>query len=168
MWLFILRRPGNCFHLGFLSRLTANKHQSQITEKSNISFEMRFINIYLSSLINDQKIPPHRCMWFYLIVHIPQIYFQNFEPVAVPASDHGKFFTGDSYIILNTKEDNKKRLSWDVHFWLGLETSQDEAGAAAILTIQLDDLLGGAPVQHREVQEHESSKFLGYFRNSKW
>lgn len=90
---------------------------------------------------------------------------ENFEPVAVPAKDHGKFFTGDSYIILNTREDNKKRLSWDVHFWLGLESTQDEAGAAAILTVQLDDLLGGAPVQYREVQEHESSKFLGYYPN---
>ncbi|XP_055323239.1 gelsolin isoform X2 [Sitodiplosis mosellana] len=91
---------------------------------------------------------------------------ENFEPVAVPRSDHGKFFTGDSYIVLNTKSDSKKKLSWDVHFWLGLETSRDEAGAAAILTVQLDDLLGGAPVQYREVQEHESAKFLGYFRNS--
>lgn len=27
-------------------------------------------------------------------------YFQNFEPVAVPVRDHGKFFTGDSYIVL--------------------------------------------------------------------
>lgn len=28
-------------------------------------------------------------------------FFQNFEPVPYPKKEHGKFYTGDSYIILN-------------------------------------------------------------------
>ncbi|XP_064076123.1 gelsolin-like [Vanessa tameamea] len=55
-------------------------------------------------------------------------------------------------------------LSHDVHFWLGNQTTQDKKGAAAILTVTLDDQLGGKAVHHREVQGHETSKFLGYFR----
>ncbi|EDW05022.1 GH23246 [Drosophila grimshawi] len=91
---------------------------------------------------------------------------ENFEPVPYPPNNYGKFYTGDSFIILNTRENPKsKELSWDVHFWLGSETSTDEAGAAAILTVQLDDILNGGPVQHREVQDHESQLFLGYFKN---
>ncbi|CAO1422019.1 unnamed protein product, partial [Diamesa serratosioi] len=89
---------------------------------------------------------------------------ENFEPIPYPKSDYGKFYTGDSYIVLNTVESKNKVLSWDVHFWLGLETTQDEAGTAAIMTVQLDDVLNGAPVQHREVQDHESTLFLNYFK----
>lgn len=89
---------------------------------------------------------------------------ENFEPVAYSQNDYGKFHTGDSYIVLFTK-DNKGSYSWDIHFWLGRETSQDESGAAAALTVVLDDQLNGAATQYREVQEHESQKFLSHFKN---
>lgn len=43
--------------------------------------------------------------------------------------------------------------------------SQDESGSAAIFTVQMDDYLGGKPIQYREVQGHESKTFLGYFKS---
>ena len=64
--------------------------------------------------------------------------------------------------IYQTKH-NKSGTEWNIHFWLGSETTQDEAGAAAFKTVELDDSLGGAPVQHREVQNHESKQFISYF-----
>lgn len=53
---------------------------------------------------------------------------------------------------------------YDIHYWIGKDSSQDEQGSAAIYTIQLDDFLGGGPVQHREVQGYESESFKGYFK----
>ncbi|KAJ0184322.1 hypothetical protein K1T71_000745 [Dendrolimus kikuchii] len=88
---------------------------------------------------------------------------ENFEPVPVAQKDYGTFYKGDSYIILKTTVDKRNNFSWDIHYWIGSESSQDESGAAAILTVGLDDKFGGAAVQHREVLGQESSQFTGYF-----
>jgi len=82
----------------------------------------------------------------------------------VPQKDfNSEFYNGDSYIVLNTyEEENAKK--YNVHFWLGTHTSQDEAGSAAIKTVELDDLLGDLPVQYREVQGVEGKLFKQCFR----
>ena len=42
-------------------------------------------------------------------------------PIPVPKETYGKFFTGDSYIVLNTYKKNPKSstLTYDIHYWLG-------------------------------------------------
>ncbi|EOY31935.1 Villin 4 isoform 2 [Theobroma cacao] len=89
---------------------------------------------------------------------------ENFLPVPVPKSSYGKFFMGDSYVILKTTTLKSGALRHDIHYWLGKNTTQDEAGAAAVKTVELDAALGGRAVQYREVQGHETEKFLSYFK----
>jgi len=95
----------------------------------------------------------------------------------LPKDQYGKFHRGDSYILLSISEAGQPGgvdtrvheingpMVANIHFWLGSQTSQDEAGVAAYKTVELDDLLGGSPVQYREVEGHESQRFRGYFRN---
>ncbi|XP_018451220.1 villin-4 [Raphanus sativus] len=89
---------------------------------------------------------------------------ENFSPAPIPKSSIGKFFTGDSYIVLKTTALKTGALRHDIHYWLGKDTSQDEAGTAAVKTVELDAALGGRAVQYREVQGHETEKFLSYFK----
>jgi len=91
---------------------------------------------------------------------------EKFHVVAWPVERYGKFYTGDSYIVLRTfkKDPEAEKLSFDVHFWIGNKSTQDEYGTAAYKTVELDDYLNGDPVQHREIQGYESELFCSYFK----
>jgi gelsolin len=91
---------------------------------------------------------------------------EKFHVVPWPEKNYGEFYTGDSYIVLRTykKTPDAAKFSFDVHFWIGNESTQDEYGTAAYKTVELDDYLHGDPVQHREIQGHESELFLSYFK----
>ncbi|KAM8850852.1 scinderin like b isoform 2-T3 [Spinachia spinachia] len=86
---------------------------------------------------------------------------ENLDLKPVPKALHGSFYTGDAYLLLFTTS----APSYNIHMWLGDECSQDESGAVAIFATQLDDFLGGGPVQYRELQNSESNTFLGYFKS---
>lgn len=92
---------------------------------------------------------------------------EQFKVVPWPKKKYGKFFSGDSYIVLHTfkSRNGQGALAWDVHFWIGSESSQDEYGTAAYKTVELDDYLGGGPTQYREIQGHESKRFRSLFKH---
>uniref|UniRef100_A0A3P8TLX8 Villin like n=1 Tax=Amphiprion percula TaxID=161767 RepID=A0A3P8TLX8_AMPPE len=89
----------------------------------------------------------------------------NMQMAPVPAQGFGNFFEGDCYIVLYIKQNRGSGQSIDIHYWIGKTSSQDEQGSAAIYVTQLDEFLGGSPVQHREVQGCESPRFRSYFKN---
>uniref|UniRef100_A0A9J8CX03 Scinderin like b n=1 Tax=Cyprinus carpio carpio TaxID=630221 RepID=A0A9J8CX03_CYPCA len=72
---------------------------------------------------------------------------ENMDLKPVPKNLYGNFYTGDAYLLLYTTT----APSYYIHMWMGNECSQDESGAAAIFSTQLDDFLGGGPVQFRGV-----------------
>ncbi|XP_052079404.1 advillin-like isoform X1 [Mytilus californianus] len=108
------------------------------------------------------------------VFHIWRI--EKMNVVSVPKEQYGNFYKGDSYIVLSVAEEGdergcnvkmkeiKGRMDVHIHFWLGSDTTQDEAGVAAYKTVELDDYMGGGPVQHREVEGHESKLFMNYFK----
>ncbi|KAM9287441.1 villin-1 isoform 2-T2 [Morus bassanus] len=88
---------------------------------------------------------------------------ENMEMVPVPTKSYGNFYEGDCYVLLLTRKTGSS-FSYNIHYWLGNESSQDEQGAAAIYTTLMDDHLGTVAVQYREVQGNESETFRTYFK----
>jgi len=90
---------------------------------------------------------------------------EKFKVKKWPKERYGEFHKGDSYIVLNSYTDpsTPEKMKYNVHFWLGAESTQDEMGTAAYKTVELDDYLGDLPVQFREVEGHEHKEFMGLF-----
>jgi len=88
---------------------------------------------------------------------------ENFELKAIPKNTYGQFFRGDSYLILWTETGSGGVGFQNLHYWIGSESTQDEYGAAAAISAQMDAALNDNPIQFREVEGMESKQFLWYF-----
>ncbi|XP_061921109.1 capping protein (actin filament), gelsolin-like b isoform X1 [Entelurus aequoreus] len=84
---------------------------------------------------------------------------EKLKAVPLPPSEVGAFYNGDSYLVL----ENRGEQGADVHMWIGEKSSRDEQVVCAMLATQLDNFLGGDPVQHRHVQGYETPEFMMLF-----
>ena len=87
---------------------------------------------------------------------------EMFDLVSIAEEDHGIFYSGDCYVILYAYHDGRTD-RYIIYYWLGGNSGQDEAGAAALRAVELDDRLGGQPVQVRVVEGKEPAHFLAMF-----
>ena len=80
--------------------------------------------------------PSPLCVTLYILpLPLYRIFLLPFSQVT------GKFHKGDSYILLSTRTSaTSAALNWDIHFWLGSESSQDEIGICAYKTVELDEV----------------------------
>ncbi|KUJ14238.1 actin depolymerizing protein [Mollisia scopiformis] len=92
---------------------------------------------------------------------------EDFEVVPWPKEKYGQFYDGDSYIVLHSykigDKNGQEQLGHEIFFWLGQNTSQDEAGTAAYKTVELDEFLRGVATQHREIQQQPSDEIMHLF-----
>ncbi|EFA79075.1 villin [Heterostelium album PN500] len=89
---------------------------------------------------------------------------EDFEKIDHPNNLYGQFFSGDSYIVLYTYMLNNKE-AHVIYYYLGRDSSINDKGTSAYLTVDLHDSLGGQCVQVRVVQNKESRNFLNLFKN---
>jgi len=88
---------------------------------------------------------------------------EGFEKTPYPNSLYGQFFSGDSFVIMTSYKTSNKD-NYLVYFWQGRDSSINEKGASALLTIDVSSEFESAP-QLRITQQHETKHFLALFKN---
>ncbi|XP_057411806.1 villin-like protein isoform X2 [Balaenoptera acutorostrata] len=88
---------------------------------------------------------------------------ENLRMVPVPERAYGNFFEEHCYIVLHSLKATSGAPK-DLHYWVGKEAGVEAQGTAGSFVQHLQETLGGATVQHREAQGHESACFRSYFR----
>ncbi|EGC29857.1 hypothetical protein DICPUDRAFT_51061 [Dictyostelium purpureum] len=88
---------------------------------------------------------------------------EEFQKVAIDPKNYGQFYSGDSYLILYTYF-FKNKDNYLIYFWQGKNSSINEKGTSALLTVELDDQLKGMAKEVRVVQNKEPKHFLTIFK----
>ncbi len=88
---------------------------------------------------------------------------ESFGKKEVDAAEYGHFSAGDSYIVIFTYE-VKGKPNNIAYFWQGRDSTVDERGTSAFLTVSLAQELDGSTTQVRVVQGKEPDHFLSLFR----
>ena len=86
---------------------------------------------------------------------------EKFVPTPQDPETWGKFYQGDSYVVLKLNEKE-----YDIHYWHGKEATADEMGSSAAFTVQLSGVLQMPSKHHLEEQMYEGDQFLSYFKKT--
>ncbi|KAA8584872.1 hypothetical protein FQN60_003566 [Etheostoma spectabile] len=90
---------------------------------------------------------------------------ENFVPILVDETFHGKFYEADCYIILKTFLDDNGALNWQIFYWIGQEATLDKKAGSAIHAVNLRNFLGAECRTIREEMGDESEEFSAVFNN---
>lgn len=84
---------------------------------------------------------------------------EKFKPTLQDKKTYGKFYEGDSYVVVKQEE-----AEFNIHYWHGKEATTDEMGSSAAFTVQLSAKLPKESNHHLELQQEESDLFASYFK----
>ncbi|XP_033848034.2 scinderin like a [Periophthalmus magnuspinnatus] len=87
------------------------------------------------------------------------------DKVPVDAETYGQFYGGDCYLVLYSYNCGG-RTKHIIYTWQGKKCSKDELGASAILTVALDDSMGGVATQVRVTQGKEPAHLVSLFKGN--